>query len=427
MVAEASDRLLAEAIEKIFAAFGGIRVALPGRSQVFVKPNAANFAPYASTSPQVLSATLAYLRDHGYDQLRVMDSSGPGLFTRLVFHALGYDRICKRFGARPIYLDERRTMSIALDGGSEPVDIPRLLYEEFIVRKGQNSYLSLPKLKTHEMTTVSLNLKGQQAFVRDRDRGRDHNRRLHFHLVNLYRLMKPDFAIVDGLLALSHGHHPPAAFRHQCQVHTNVLIGGQDALAVDAVGSHILGYTTDEVEHLKLATEAGLGTADLKRIQIIGDVSRFTAKLPHQLLGRLPTDVEIVEGREQACMEGCKGSVLWALELLHNDFGGHGGFSVVFGQGLDRTRLEGLKGDILLVGRCAIAEAQSVLHDLYPDRRIYVVQEHYNPTGLTIQLCRLMGISPSRLIPLTRLKATWLLWQAKLNGLDTAFPFLGDN
>ena len=417
VVADVSGRLLAEAIEEIFDAFGGIRVALPATEQVFIKPNASGFAPYTHTAPQVLSAVLGYLRDHGYRQLRVMDSSGQGLFTRLVFKAVGYDDVCRRFGATPVYLDERKTIAIALDGGSAPIHVPRMVYEELIVAPARNSYLSIPKLKTHPTTTVSLNLKGQQAFVSGLDRSRDHNHRLHQHVASLYRLLQPDFCIVDGLQTLM--QDVDGAVDRQV-VDLGILIGGANALAVDSVGARILGYAPDDVAHLRLATD---WTPAAANAEVIGDLSRFRERRAHVAGAPVPDGIDVVEGQEQACPEGCQGSVLRAIQMLHRDFQGRGQFSVICGKGIDPARLDGLHGEILIVGPCAAAETAALLRERYPDRPIHVINAHADLTEVFRHLCRLMGVRPRRLAPLPRIQIAWLWLLARLNGLDANVPF----
>lgn len=427
VVAELNDKLLVQKIEDIFAAFGGIRAALPSKEQVFIKLNASCFSPDACTSPEILAALLSYFRDHGYDRLRVMDSSRQDLHTRLVFSALGYDGVCKRFGAKPVFLDERKTISIALDGESEPVEIPRVIYEEFIVRQKENIYLSLPKLKTHSITTVSLNIKGQQAFVRGIHRSRTHNHRLHYHLASLYRLIQPDFSLIDGTKALSGGHCPPSSLKDQTLIDTNTLIGGRDALAVDVVGSRVLGYELEEVKHLWLATEKKLGTGHPDEIQIVGDMTRFNQRYPHRTRESLPEDITWVEGKSRACEEGCKESTLWVVQLLYKDFGGQGGFSIIYGKGIDTEDLQNLQGDILVIGPCAVAEMRELLRRLYPDRRIFWIDEHVNFGRLFAYLSELMRVDRSCLIPLNRLKATWLKSQVWFNRMMTRLSLPGVN
>ena len=83
-------RGLKPAIEEIFAPHGGIEGVIPPQSKddggtVYIKPNGIHFTPHTHTDPAVLEALLAYLRDHGYTRLAVMESCTGGNFTRLVF------------------------------------------------------------------------------------------------------------------------------------------------------------------------------------------------------------------------------------------------------------------------------------------------------------------------------------------------------
>jgi uncharacterized protein (DUF362 family) len=70
---------LKPALEAIFAPHGGIEAVIPpknkgGGGTVYVKPNAVHFAPHTYTDPAVLEALSAYLRDHGYPRLAVIES-----------------------------------------------------------------------------------------------------------------------------------------------------------------------------------------------------------------------------------------------------------------------------------------------------------------------------------------------------------------
>ena len=149
-----------------------------------------------------------------------------------------------------------------LEGESTPIRISRRLFETFIdpARRPGSFYLSLPKLKTHSMATVTLGVKNQQAFPIDEDRMHFHNHEtLHPRLARLYRMVQPDFCIIEGLTATFNGHVPPRALLDESSARLNVLIGGRDTVAVDAVGAKALGYSVDEVEHLRLVDGMGAG------------------------------------------------------------------------------------------------------------------------------------------------------------------------
>ena len=416
---------LAAAFDAVFAPYGGVAKVIPAGSKVHIKPNAIHFSPGMHTDPAVVDALLAYLGDHGYRRLALMENSSHGLSTRLVFTVNGYVDLARRHGAELIYLDEGPTVPYTLEGEEAPIRIPRRLYETFIdpSRRPGNFYLGLPKLKTHSMTTMTLGVKNQQAFPIDADRMHFHNHKtLHVRLARLYRMVQPDFCIIEGVTAIFNGHVPPKALLKESSVQLNVLIGGQDTVAVDTVGSKVMGYAIEEVEHLRLAAEWGLGEGRLESIEVVGDLSRFQQRYPYALLGRFPPDVRIVEGRERACVEGCKGNTECTLEILSNDYPSQGGFTIVFGKGFDEADLEDLPGDILVVGACAINDRGADLRRRYPGRRIIEVDAHNDLRGITAGLATLMKIRPVDLVPLNPLRSLWILLQAKLHGLNSRMP-----
>ncbi len=414
---------LKPALEEIFEPHGGIESVIPKNGgTIYVKPNGIHFTPHSHTDPAVLEAVLAYLRDCGYTRLAVMESCTGGNFTRLVFKVTGYVDICRRYGAEPIYLDEGATVEVDLRDGTR-ARVSRRLRDE-IIQRGSNFYLDLPKLKTHSMATVTLGVKNQQAFPVDADRMKQHNHEtLHRRLAALYALTQPDFCIIEGLTATAHGHFPITALLEEYLVPMNILIGGPDTLAVDAVGARVLGYDVEEIEHLRLCAEWGLGEGDLTRIDARGvELSRFTERLPHTMLGRLHPDVRWVVGRTKACVEGCRGNSEATHEMLYNDYQGQGGWTLVCGSGFEEADLDDLPGDILIVGPCACEEVGDVLAQRYPDRRIYRVEEHNDLMTNTRYQARLMGVTPVMMVPLNPLVSAFTLLQAKLHGLTARVP-----
>ncbi len=423
-IAETTDGLPA-AFDAIFAPYGGIAKVIPAGSKVHLKPNGVHFSAGVYTDPAVVDALLAYLSDHGYNRLALMENCTQGVSTRLVFEVNGYADIARRHNAELVYLDEGRTVPYTLEGEELPIRISRRLYESFIEpsRRQDNFYLSLPKLKTHSMTTMTLGVKNQQAFPIDKDRMHFHTHEtLHARLARLYRMVQPDFCIIEGVTAIFNGHMPPAALLRESSVQLNVLIGGKDTVAADTVGCKVMGYAVEEVEHLRLAAEWGLGEGRLDQIEVIGDLNRFQKRYPYALLRRFHPDVRIVEGRERACVEGCKGNTECALEILSNDYPSQGGFTIVFGKGFEDADLEDLPGDILVVGACTINDRGADLRRRYSDRRIIEVDAPNDVRGMTAGLAHLMKVRPLDMVPLNPLRALWILLQARLHGLNSRMP-----
>ena len=414
-----------EAIDGVFQALGGIGALVGTERRILIKPNAVAFNPEHFTSIEFLEALFSYLRDYGYTKLALMENTTNGAFTRLVFAATGYFGICRRFGVKPVLLDEEPYIPLKLPGETKPINFPKILMEE--VLEGSAFYLNCPKFKTHSMTVLTLGVKNQQGLLDDRDKMFEHHHQgLHRRLARIYKAIRPHFCLVDAKVALRYGHFPAKANLADAVVPCGVVFGGPDTVAVDVVGARILGYTLDEVEHLRICNTDGLGQGDLTEIDIIGELPELPDKpLPYQILRRFPDNLRIVAGKEMACTEGCRGNTEVFIEYLAGDFRGKGGFSFICGKGISDEELEGLpKGPILVVGPCAVQESLPRLEKLYPRRKIRVVNEHNDLAKMATQVKRLMGVSTLRMSPLSIPSSLYHLGVARIKGSRSRIPSL---
>ena len=80
------------------------------------------------------------------------------------------------------------------------------------------------------------------GLVHQRSRIADHNCRIHQEFADIYRVLRPDFALIDGLIATHHGHCPTTYHADKCVVPMDLLIGGPDPLATDVVGAALRGF-----------------------------------------------------------------------------------------------------------------------------------------------------------------------------------------
>jgi uncharacterized protein (DUF362 family) len=403
------------AVEEVFSPFGGIGALLGERENAFVKVNAVDFKPYCHTDPQVLAAVIRVLRRGGARRVYVIENCTQGNFTRLVFRVSGIERAAKEAGAVPVYLDEGRQEEITLPTLGYKVHVSRWVKERLIDGREDNWYLSLPKLKTHSMGTVTLGVKNQFGLVMQADRMRDHNWMLHRKFADIYAVVKPHFTLIEGMHATNHGHHIPAGLVDRCVERLGVLIGGDDTLAVDAVGADLLGIAPSDVEHLRLAAGDGLGTIDLNEIEVIGDREPFRRNYTHELLDVFPPDVSIIRGEERCCREGCDLNPRMVLQMLYVDFEGKGGFTMVMGKGLDREELEKIEGKVFLVGDCAIEEAYPALSRRLGKKSVRTAPGCNNLRDVLAALTPLMGVNPIKMVPLPPLESLGLLINARLH------------
>jgi uncharacterized protein (DUF362 family) len=256
---------IAAAVRAIFEHFGGGARLLRSSRDVYIKVNGVGSEPFVYTDPEVLRQTIFYFKSCGARDVYVMDNCTQANFTRLVFHVTGYNDVCRETGATPVYLDETASVPVFLEGLEEFIDISAFVSERLINERAGNFYLSIPKLKTHSMSQVTLSIKNQFGLVHQKSRIADHNYRIHQKFADIYRVIRPDFALIDGLIATNHGHYPTGYNAGKCVVPMDLLIGGIDPLATDVVGAALMGFDLKDVRHLELAASTGLGTGDIDR------------------------------------------------------------------------------------------------------------------------------------------------------------------
>ncbi len=417
---EVQNRLY-DSINNIFENFEGSEKLFDGKN-VFIKVNAIDFRKQCYTSPEVIGSAIDVIKDSGAKEINIVENVTQSNVTRVVFNVIGLDDLIDEKGANSIYLDEEDSIEVEIGTDNKKINFPKILHEKLIENKNDNFYLSIPKLKTHSMTTVTLGVKSQMGLIQHKSRPTWHNFELHQFLADIYDFVKPDFTIIDGLNAIIHGHYPLENKLDEYVEPLNILIGGEDTLAVDTVGAKVLGYDTGEVKHLKRLNQAGLGCGDFNDIELVGNISQFQEKYPYTIIGDFPENVKIIEGEEMACPEGCKNNTLMVLEMLHVDYGADGPFNIIFGKGLDEKELENLKdGPILLVGPCAIEEVGEFLKNEYPEKKIRTVNAHNDLAGVTSALMSFTNVSSTDVLPLSF--GTLLAYlKAKLHGSSAKTP-----
>jgi len=413
-----TKRGIAQALREIFNHFGGGGKLLRFSRDVYIKVNGVGSEPYVYTDPEVLRETILYFRECGARKIFVMENCTQANFTRLVFQSTGYLRICRETGAIPVFLDETAAVPIFLEGLEEFINISAFVLEKLIEQRKENFYLSLPKLKTHSMSQVTLSIKNQFGLVHQKSRIADHNYRLHQKFADIYRVLRPDFALIDGLVATNHGHYPTTHNAGKCVVPMDILIGGTDPLATDVVGAALIGFNLTEVKHLNLCRDVGIGQSDISRINIINrplfDERRqnFTC----ELLDDYPPDIEFLRGSERCCKEGCRRNTESIVEMIYRDHNGKGGFAILMGKGIDQQAVNKINGRAHIAGSCAIQDYGIALERRLGKRNVTMSPGCNDLALSTAGLCKQMGIHPLRLSRVDPVRSAALLITAKLKG-----------
>ena len=409
---------ISKAVSAVFEHFGGGGSMLRSSRDVYIKVNAVGLEPYVYTDPEVLRETILYFRSCGARTIYVIENCTQANFTRLVFHAIGYLKVCRETGAVPVYLDETGPVPIFLEGIEEFIDISRFVFERLIEKRAENFYLSLPKLKTHSMSQVTLSIKNQFGLVHQSSRIADHNYRLHQKFADIYRVLRPDFALIDGLIATTHGHYPSTYNASKCVVPMDLLIGGPDPLATDVVGAALMGFSLQDVLHLERSSVTGIGQGDITRIDIVNrDLFESRKKqLTCELLDDYPSDITFLMGQERCCKEGCRRNTETVVEMLYRDHNGKGGFTILMGKGIDKNAVDRIKGRVHIAGSCAIQDYGVALQIRLGKRNVTMSPGCNNLALTTYGLCKNMRIHPVQLSGVDLAHTAALFVTAKIKG-----------
>jgi uncharacterized protein (DUF362 family) len=411
---------------------------LKSSKEVYIKVNGIDFKEHCYTSPEVLRAVIEYLKKIGA-KVYVMENSTQANMTRIVFTITGYKKICEDLGVKIIYLDEEETETFEFKGKPSVQRDPKgynlktfrlpATVVKIMKNKDLLTYINIPKLKTHSMARVTLGIKNQWGFPQHADRGKDHNYNLHSKLVDVYELIQPDITLIDGTEGTIHGHYPPKAWEDRLVIPFNILIGGKDTLSVDVVGARIFGLELNEVPHLKIAYERGLGEGDLSKINVIGkDLGEYKKKYEWNLVQEFPEDIKIVKGKELLCIEGCQNNPLVTTQVFSMDYPDKfkGGWFLIMGKGHDENLVDNLRSEGftkgLVAGYCAINEVGEKLKEAFGKRKVFFSGDCNNLAETVKAILKLAGMTIFDLIPISNEELMDLIDIANKQGSTALVP-----
>jgi len=418
----------AVAVGRLFGKFPGLYERLEACENVFIKVNAVYFHPHLHTSLSLIESAVKYIKSiDAKKHIYLMENCSQGNFTRLCFATIGLDGLAKNLRVHCLYLDEEKSVTVEMGEGDKKTEVrfPKILYDNLIVKRKRNLYINMPVLKAHCQTQMTAGIKNQMGLLYDLDKAKNHNAGLHQKLVDILKFIRPDFTLVDALKVLERGPMPPKRFLEERLHEKDVIVGGEDVVAVDAVCARVLGHEPGDIKHVKLAAEQKLGVADLEKIDVDGDIPPCPQKIPWELETHFPESLRIVVGDEGACYEGCLGHLEQVVELLVNENAIPEDFAdlpltIVTGRGFRDGKLDGLEEPIILLGECACSEALEPLHEKH------ISVEPLNTCGrcdnIVASVARQLNLDVFDLSPLSKLEIYRQFLSGKLHGLRYKIP-----
>ena len=251
------------ALARLLEPLGGIgRFVKPGE-RVLLKPNMLSGKPpeaAVTTHPEIVRAVALMVREAGGIPL-IGDSPGVGLFAR-VAEKTGLTAIARETGAELVEFGDPR--EVPAEGMFRRFELARPYLEA-------DRIINLPKLKTHEMMTLTCAVKNLFGAVVGPAKAAWHlkagaDREVFAQmLVEISRIRVPDLTIVDGIVAME-GNGPASGDPR----FLGVLLAGTNPVAIDVIAAEITGIPEQLLYTERAARKLGIVGSDRSTVTVGG-------------------------------------------------------------------------------------------------------------------------------------------------------------
>lgn len=119
--------------------------------------------------------------------------------------------------------------------------------------------ISIPTMKTHLLTGVTLGMKNMYGTFPEVDKARYHRKKIEDTIYEVNRAFTPCLTIIDGSIG------GEAIGPLSCRpVEFQTIVASNDVVTADSIASQLIGYDPMEITHISMAHERGLGDASQK-------------------------------------------------------------------------------------------------------------------------------------------------------------------
>jgi len=283
-----------KALQEILQAIGGLSSVIKPGQTVLVKPNLFGDHPpdhAVTTHPELVRQVVLACFDAGAVRVWVGDSPVAITPDERLWTGTGMTAALAGTAAD---LKSWQVKQSPVKCGDDVLTLPEWFAKVDVV-------VSLPKLKTHSLTTLTCGLKNVYGMVSGPAKSRFHVKytsplTMSGFLVNVFSLIKPQLTIADAVVAME-GNGPA----HGQPLPVGVLLGSRDAVALDSVACTALSIQPSSVPMIQMAAAASLGRMNRDEIEAVGSgvsrlqsvslkpsMARYLSRIPEPLFKLAP-------------------------------------------------------------------------------------------------------------------------------------------
>jgi len=266
------------AVNKSITLAGGLKKTIKKGDKVLLKVNlikAAKPEHAITTHPTIVKAVCEKILDLGAIPI-VGDTQNTQMDKgQSSIKVSGIKAVCDELKIKAIDFKDNGFTKVKVP---KPVQMKEIWLAKDII--DADRVISLPKMKTHILTSYTGAVKNLFGCIPFGERMKAHvlgkDELFSEVLSDIYSVIKPQFCIMDGIEGME-GDGPT----HGSKRNYSLIAASNDCVSLDAVCSNLLGFSS--INTVIEAEKRGLGTADLSKIQLVGDkIPQFTIKMPNQ-------------------------------------------------------------------------------------------------------------------------------------------------
>ncbi len=249
-----------DCIIEALSMIGGLQSLISPGDRVLLKPNilaACKPEDAVTTHPSIVAAMCELVIEAGGVPF-IGDGSGmthPGA-TADALRASGMEDVAKEHGAQLINFQTGGYVAVEVP---DAIHFPTLFISKAVL--DADVVISLPKMKTHELTYYTGAVKNMFGALPLRTRKEMHllaDRKLFGEaVIDLYSVVTPHLAVMDGVVGME-GDGPA----HGTPLKTDVIMASFDCVSLDLVASGIMGIDPSIVPTTIAALERGFGNPE---------------------------------------------------------------------------------------------------------------------------------------------------------------------
>jgi uncharacterized protein (DUF362 family) len=243
---------------RMFAQAGGMKKFISKGDIVVIKPNISWAQPphlAVTTNPEVMMAVIELCQEAGAKSVRIVDHTIHD--ARRCFGITGAGDVAKKTGADLVHPRQSLMRDMNLSGrrlDAWPVFVPIVEADKVI---------NLPIAKVHGLSGLTLGMKNWIGAVGGRRNALHQD--IHQSIVDLAQFFRPTLTLIDAVRVLA--ANGPSGGREEDVRVLNRLILSNDPVAVDARAALLFNKKPEDIGHIRLAHQQGLGHIDLNAVR----------------------------------------------------------------------------------------------------------------------------------------------------------------